>query len=95
MKEKIIILIIGLLIGTIISTGGFYIYTVNKPNSCSTQNGQTKSNASLDKNEKQDGRIKERPNVEKSKEGRHFDRFKADGKQDESKETETKNDSEV
>ena len=39
MKDKIIMFIIGLLVGAIISTGAFYIYTTTSNNcDCSSQN---------------------------------------------------------
>lgn len=39
MKEKIILFIIGLLLGAVISTGAFYVYTKTNSN-CSNQNTQ-------------------------------------------------------
>ncbi len=35
MKDKIIIFIIGVLVGAVLSTGAFYIYTTTKGNDCS------------------------------------------------------------
>lgn len=40
MKEKILLIIIGMLLGAIITTGGFYIY--NKSNTCDVNNQQMK-----------------------------------------------------
>lgn len=42
MKDKIIIFIIGLLVGAILATGAFFIYTKINQNSC-TVNEQTKN----------------------------------------------------
>lgn len=38
MKDKIILFIIGVLVGAIISTGAFYIYTTTNNNTCSNEN---------------------------------------------------------
>ena len=48
MKEKIILLIIGILVGAVISTGIFYIYTTsnNNCNSNTQMNGNTPPNIS-------------------------------------------------
>ena len=43
MKDKIIIFIIGVLIGAVISTGVFYIYTTNNSCNCNNQNTQMNS----------------------------------------------------
>ena len=64
MKEKIIILIIGLLVGAVISTGAFYIYTT-AANNCSNQNtsmngGQPPEMPSGQNNE--NGQPPEKPN---------------------------------
>ena len=40
MKEKIIIVIIGLLLGAVISTGAFYVYTTTA-NKCDNSTNQT------------------------------------------------------
>ena len=40
MKEKVIIFIVGLLMGAIISTGSIYIYTVANSSSNNNQNNQ-------------------------------------------------------
>ena len=41
MKDKIILFVIGVLLGAIISTGAFYVYsTTNNKNSCSMNNMQ-------------------------------------------------------
>ena len=37
MKEKILLFIIGLLVGAIISTGIFYVYTKNNSTECETE----------------------------------------------------------
>ena len=42
MKEKILLIIIGMLLGAIIATGGFYIY--NKSNTCDVNNQQMHMN---------------------------------------------------
>ena len=38
MKDKILLFIIGVLVGAVISTGAFYVYTVANNNSCSNAN---------------------------------------------------------
>jgi len=37
MKEKILLFIIGLLVGAVISTGIFYVYTKNNSTECETE----------------------------------------------------------
>ena len=41
MKDKIILFVIGLLVGAVIATGAFYVYTT-KTNSCNSSNQNTK-----------------------------------------------------
>jgi len=43
MKDKIIIFIIGLLLGAVIATGAFYVYTINN-NTCNNSNQNTMMN---------------------------------------------------
>ena len=43
MKDKIILFIIGTLVGAVISTGAFYIYTTTS-NSCNNSNQNTQMN---------------------------------------------------
>lgn len=43
MKEKIILFIIGVLVGAVISTGAFYVYTTTA-NSCNNSNQNTQMN---------------------------------------------------
>lgn len=43
MKDKILIFIIGLLLGAVISTGAFYVYTTTK-NKCNCNNQNTQMN---------------------------------------------------
>ena len=40
MKDKIIIFVIGILLGAVLSTGAFYIYTATNGNTCSNENTQ-------------------------------------------------------
>ncbi len=40
MKDKIMIFIIGVLIGAVIATGAFYIYSNNNDSGCSSNNTQ-------------------------------------------------------
>lgn len=40
MKDKIILFIIGTLVGAVISTGAFYIYTITNNNNCSSHDTQ-------------------------------------------------------
>ena len=44
MKEKILIFIIGILVGAVISTGAFYIYTRATNNSCDSSTNNTEMN---------------------------------------------------
>ena len=43
MKDKIILFIIGVLVGAVISTGAFYVYTKSN-NTCNTSNQNTQMN---------------------------------------------------
>ena len=40
MKEKVMVFIVGLLLGAVIATGVFYIYTNNNSNDCNQNNMQ-------------------------------------------------------
>ena len=45
MKDKIILFVIGILIGAVISTGAIYIYSITtKSNECSSQNSMNGGN---------------------------------------------------
>ena len=70
MKEKIIIFIIGLLVGAVLSTGAFYIYTKISSNSNTTtiKNGQMPSGSppEMPNKEKTDGEPPEKPTDENS-----------------------------
>ena len=37
MKDKIILFVIGVLVGAVISTGAFYVYTTTNSNNCSNE----------------------------------------------------------
>lgn len=41
MKDKIFLFIIGVLVGAVISTGAFYVYTTTNNNNCSNTKMQT------------------------------------------------------
>ena len=40
MKEKIMLFVIGILVGAVIATGAFYIYTTTNSNDCNNQTTQ-------------------------------------------------------
>ncbi len=40
MKDKIVLFIIGVLVGAVIATGAFYIYTITNSNDCNNQTMQ-------------------------------------------------------
>lgn len=62
MKDKIIMFIIGLLVGAVISTGIFYIYTTTKGKcDCSTQNNQMNGGQPPEMPSGQNGQPPEKP----------------------------------
>lgn len=64
MKDKIIMFIIGILLGAVIATGAFYVYTIasNNCNCNNTQmNGNTPPDMSNSQNNSQNGQPPEKP----------------------------------
>ena len=62
MNDKIIMLIIGLLIGAVISTGAFYIYTTTASKcDCSNQNTQMNGENPKEMPNNQNGQPPEKP----------------------------------
>ena len=65
MKDKIIILIIGILIGAVITTGAFYAYTkVNSSNDCANQAPEMNGGTPPEMPDGQNGQPPEKPNGE-------------------------------
>lgn len=65
MKEKIIIFVIGLLLGAVISTGAFFVYT--KANSCSNNGGMQMPGGtppSMPNGETQGSNVPQMPNTQ-------------------------------
>ena len=72
MKDKIMMFVIGVLVGAIIATGAFYIYTSTNDNNCSSDNtqmngGQPPEMPNGEPPEKPDGEPPEMPNGEQPK----------------------------
>lgn len=70
MKDKIIIFVIGLLVGAVIATGAFYVYTTTT-NSCNSSNQNTKVISGQPPEmpsggQEKNGRPPEKPNSENS-----------------------------
>lgn len=62
MKDKIIMLIIGILVGAVLATGAFYVYSITAGKcDCSSQTTQTNGNQPPSK---PDGEPPEKPNGE-------------------------------
>lgn len=69
MKEKILLFIIGVLVGAVISTGAFYVYTIanNNCNNSNTQmQGGTPPSMPSGQNNNENGQPPETPNSNNS-----------------------------
>ena len=60
MKNKILIFIIGLLVGAVLSTGAFYIYTATNT-SCNNGSGEMKQGEPPEKPDGESGEPPEKP----------------------------------
>ena len=61
MKEKILLFVIGVLVGAVIATGAFYIYSKNT-NNCSSNNTQMNGGQPPEMPNEQNGQPPEMPN---------------------------------
>ncbi len=61
MKDKIITFVIGLLVGAVISTGAFYIYTTTSKCDCSNQNALMNGGEPPEKPNGENGQPPEKP----------------------------------
>ena len=62
MKDKVFIFIIGVLLGAVLSTGAFYIYTTISNSKCSKQEIQMNGGEPPEKPDGENGRPPEKPN---------------------------------
>ncbi len=62
MKDKIIVFVIGLLVGAVLSTGVFYIYMTTSKCDCSTQNTFMNGGEPPEKPNGENGQPPEKPN---------------------------------
>ena len=61
MKDKIVLFVIGVLVGAVISTGAFYVYTTTNSNNSNTQNNGMNGGTPPEMPSGQNGQPPEKP----------------------------------
>lgn len=72
MKDKIILFVIGVLVGAVIASGAFFIYTkTNNSNNCNIENTQMNGGTPPEMPSGENGQPPEKPDGENSENSKH------------------------